>query len=77
MADEDLVAEMLGGIFRALVVHKMMTPPEFAGAELALEGLLALVDQHVRLELVGIGEARSAQLARVWPLAGVNAEVST
>ena len=65
-----------GRIFWALVVHEVMPPAESSGAELALERLLALVDEHVGLELVRVGEPRRAQFAGVGPLARVDAQVA-
>jgi len=43
---------MFGRVFGALVVHEVMTSPEFSGAKLTLERLLAFMDKHVSLELV-------------------------
>lgn len=75
-AAEHLAHEMLGRILWALVVHEVVTPAEFAGAQLALERLLTFVDEHVGLELVRVGEAGRAQLAGVGPLPRVDAQVT-
>lgn len=54
----------------------MVSASEATEALVAFEGLLALVDEHVSLELVAVREARHAKLACVGPLSGVDAQVS-
>lgn len=56
----------------ALVLGEMMSAAEPHGADFAVVGLLALVNQHVGLELVGVREARVAEFARVWPFTRVD-----
>jgi hypothetical protein len=48
-----------------LVVHQVMSSSEFAIAFLTLERLLAIVNQNVRFQLVGIAEFGVANFARV------------
>ena len=57
-------------------MHEVVTASESALAVLALEGLLALVDEHVRLELVRVGEARRAQFTGIRTLARVHPQVT-
>ena len=63
----------LTGIFGAFVMHEVVAAAEASEAVLALEGFLAFVDEHVRLQLVRVGEARRAQVAGVRALARVDA----
>ena len=63
-------------IFGALVMHEVVASAEASVAVLALEGFLALVDEHVSLQLVRVGEPRRAQVAGVGPLAGVYTQVA-
>lgn len=68
----------VGGVgAAALVVAQVMPPAEAHSAVLALEGLLALVDEDVGLELVRVAELGGAELAGVGTFAGVDAEVAT
>jgi hypothetical protein len=58
------------------VVHEVMTTTIPSAAPVAAEGFLTLVDERVRLELIRVGEARGAELARVRSFAGVHPEVA-
>lgn len=64
------------GRLRALVVHQVVAAPISAAAPIAAERFLALVDEHVRLELIRVWELWRAQLAGVGSLAGVHPEVA-
>lgn len=86
--DVDVVLEVVAGERRradvrarrltaALVMKKMMPPTKAHLTVLALERLLAFVDQQVRLQLIRVAELRRAQLTGVRPLAGVDAQVTT
>jgi hypothetical protein len=57
-------------------MHQMVTPPKLPFAFVASERLLALVDEHVSLELVRIGEGGVTEVALVRLFAGVNSQVS-
>lgn len=60
----------------AAMVRQVVAAPESASADATLEGLLSAVDEGVGLELVRVGEARWAHVARVRPLSRVHAEVA-
>lgn len=69
--------DLAGGRAAALVVHQVVPPTEPHLTVLALERLLALVDQQMSLQLIRVAELRRAQLARVRTLARVHAQVPT
>lgn len=60
----------------ALVVQQVVTPAEARIAPVAVERLLPVVDQHVRLQLVRVAEPGVAEFTRVRSLAGVHAQVA-
>src|SRR5699024_530244 len=63
-------------VLRALVVHEMVAASKSAHALFAFERLLALVDQHVGLQLVGVGESTGAQFAGIGSLPGVDPQMA-
>lgn len=54
------------------MVHEMMPAPEFAVTFVAGERLFALVNKNMCFELIGVGEARQANVTFVRTFAGVN-----
>lgn len=59
------------------VIHQMMAPAELHVAAFALERLLPVVHQHVRLQLIRVAELSVTDLAGVGPLAGVDTQMAT
>lgn len=60
----------------ALVVQQVVAPAETSTATVTAEGLLPIVDQHMRLQLVRVGEAGVAEFARVGSLTGVHSQMA-
>lgn len=58
------------------MVHQMMPTTKTAHTLGTLEWLLALVDQHMGFQLVGVGEPTGAQFTGVWPFTSVYPQVA-
>lgn len=58
------------------VIRQMMAPTELHVTALALERLLAIVHQHMGLQLIRIAELTLANLAGVGPLTGMDAQMT-
>lgn len=65
----------VGLVLGTFVVHEMVSPSESTSALGALERLFTLVNEHVSFELIGVGEATSAQFAGVGSLASVHPQM--
>lgn len=64
------------GTSSAFVMEEVMPSTETALTTFTSEGFLVSVDQHMRFELIGIGEFRLAELTSIWSFSSVDTEMS-